>query len=250
MEAKITPLLKEYGLEQKEIKIYSLLVGNIELTAYSIAKETGIHRSTTYDVLDRLMSKGFVNKIEKDNRVYYSALEISEVISKLKDKESILLSLIPEFEKIREKTSSKVRVLESDSGQKQFNFNLFNQIKEGKIDQIYTMGGGPVKHTSSQMFLEQLLKEASKKKFHKKIIYKGIWDEELRDSKFIKLFATFGKNKFLSKISTEVTTVIFSDYLAYLFTINEIPQVIEIQNKLIAEENKAYFEHLWKLAKP
>jgi len=30
---------------------------------------------------------------------------------------------------------------------------------------------------------------------------------------------------------------------------NEIPQVIEIQNKLIAEENKAYFSYLWKIAK-
>lgn len=71
-----------------------------------------------------------MNRIEKNGRVLYSTIEISDVISKLKDKETILLSLIPEFEKLREKTISKVRVLESESGQKQFNFNLFNLIAD------------------------------------------------------------------------------------------------------------------------
>lgn len=39
MEAKITPLLKEYGLSQKEIKTYLTIVGSVELTAYSVAKK-------------------------------------------------------------------------------------------------------------------------------------------------------------------------------------------------------------------
>lgn len=249
MEAKITPLLKEYGLSQKEIKTYLTIVGSVELTAYSLAKKTGIHRSTTYDILDRLMSKGFVNKIEKNGRVLYSTIEISDVISRLKDKESILLSLIPEFEKLREKDISKVRVLESESGQKQFNFNLFNLIKEGKITEIYTIGNDYVKHTSSQLFLERLLREAKGKKLPKKIKYKGIWDERFRNGKLVKLFSGIGEDRFIQNLPTKVTTVIFGDYVAYLFTLNETPQVIEIQNKLIADENKAYFLHLWQLAK-
>ena len=65
----------------------------------------------------------------------------------------------------------------------------------------------------------------------------------------MKLFSGLGEDKFLKELPTLATTVIFGEYLAYLFTMNGTPQVIEIQNKLIAKENKAYFSYLWKIAK-
>ena len=65
----------------------------------------------------------------------------------------------------------------------------------------------------------------------------------------MELFSGLGEDRFLEKLPTLATTVIFGEYLAYLFTMNETPQVIEIQNKLIAEENKTYFSYLWKSAK-
>ena len=72
MNINVALLLKEYGLEDNEIKVYLYLVGKRELTAYNIAKETKIHRSTCYDILDRLISKGFVTQSgEKNKRFYY-----------------------------------------------------------------------------------------------------------------------------------------------------------------------------------
>ena len=260
MKDKITRLLEEYGLDKKEIKIYLLLVEKEELNAYSLAKIAGIHRSTTYAVLERLISKGFINRIQKDEKIFYSAFEITQTITKIKEKESILLSLIPEFEKAREEGISKVRVLESEESQKQFNFNLFNQISKGNIKELYIISAGPSKtisperkhseNLSSEIFLESLLKEIKRKKLHKKIEYKGIWNEKFKESEILKLFFGLGENKFLKKLPTLATTVIFGEYLVYLFTINGVPQVIEIQNKLIAEENKVYFSYLWKQAKP
>lgn len=259
MEDKISMLLEAYGLDKKEIKLYLTLVEKDELNAYILAKKTGIHRSTTYAVIERLILKGFINRIQKGKKTFYSALEIGQIITKIKSKETILLSLIPELEKIREEGVSKVRVLESKESQKQFDFNLFNQIKEETIKEIYIISGGPSgflnmerkpsEDLSSQIFLEGLLKEIKKKKLHKKIIIKGIWNNKFKDSEILKIFLTLGENRFLDKLPTLATTVIFGDTLAYLFTMNETPQVIEIQNKLIAEENKAYFSYLWKQAK-
>ena len=65
----------------------------------------------------------------------------------------------------------------------------------------------------------------------------------------MELFIGLGENRFLKELPTLATAVIFGEYIAYLFTMNGIPQVIEIQNKLIAKENKAYFSYLWGLAK-
>jgi sugar-specific transcriptional regulator TrmB len=247
METNIKTLLESYGLDKKEIIIYLTLVEKGELNAYQIAKHTGIHRSTAYSVLERLLSKGFISEILKESKTFYSPLEISQIISKVKEKETILLSLIPELERLREEGISKVRVLES---QKQFNYNLFDQITKGKIKELYIIDGGSSnpkeEELSSKIFLEKFLKELKK---YKKIEYKGIWNEKFKETKLLKLFSSLGENKFLKNLPTQATTVIFGEYIAYLFTLNGKSQVIEIQNKLIAEENKAYFSYLWKQAK-
>lgn len=259
MDDKISMLLEAYGLDKKEIKIYLLLVRKKELNAYVLAKKAGIPRSSVYNILERLISKGFVNKIQKGKKIFYSALEISYTVAKMKDKESILLSLIPELEGIKEEGISNVRVLESKESQKQFSFNLFNQINKRTIKELYIISGGSSsvlnaknnsqEDLSSRIFLEGLLKDIKRRKLYKNIEYKGIWNEKFRGSKILKFFSTIGENKFLKELPTLATTVIFGEYLAYLFTINGTPQVIEIQNKLISEENKVYFKLLWKIAK-
>jgi len=259
MEDKITNILKEYGLDEKEVKIYASLVERGELNAYTLAKITGIHRSTAYAVIERLSSRGFISKIEKGEKTFYSAIEISKIIAKIKEKESLLLSIIPELEKIRQEGISRVKVFDSKESQKQFNFNLFNQISKGTIKELYILSGGPSSAISekpknqedltSQIFMEGLLKELKKQKSSKKIEYKGIWNEKLKRSKLLNLFSGLGEDRFLKELPTLATMVIFGEYVTYLFTMNGIPQVIEIQNKLIAEENKAYFSYLWKLAR-
>src|SRR3989344_2907427 len=150
MEDKITNILKEYGLDDKEAKTYISLVEKGELNAYALAKITGIHRSTAYAVIERLSSKGFISAIQKGEKTFYSAIEISRIIVKIKEKESLLLSLIPEFENIREEGVSRVRVFESRESQKQFNFNLFNQINKGTIKELYILSGGSSTAISSK----------------------------------------------------------------------------------------------------
>ena len=258
MEDKITNILKEYGLDDKEAKTYISLVEKGELNAYALAKITGIHRSTAYAVIERLSSKGFISTIQKGEKTFYSAIEISKLIVKIKEKESLLLSLIPDFENIREEGVSRVRVFENRESQNQFNFNLFNQINKGRIKELYILSGGPSGFISPEqgdsedltfrITMERLLKELKKQKSIKKIEYKGIWNEHFRGTNLLGLFGGLGENKFLKDLPTKATMVIFGEYIAYLFRLKGIPQVIEIQNKLIAEENKSYFSYLWKIA--
>ena len=83
----------------------------------------------------------------------------------------------------------------------------------------------------------------------RKIDFRRIWNERFKGMKLLKLFTGIGEDRFLKELPTLATTVIFGEYIAYLFTINGTPQVIEIQNKMIAEENKVYFNLIWQLAK-
>ena len=94
MHTSVTGILKECGLNEGEINIYLHLVGKNRLTAYRIAKDIKIHRSTCYDLLNRLEQKGFARVSEEDNKRYYSAGDLNKVLGNIKHDESLLLSLM------------------------------------------------------------------------------------------------------------------------------------------------------------
>lgn len=248
MNNDIYSLLKEFGLKDNEVQIYQTVVSKKELNAYYISKITGIHRSTTYDILDKLIHKGFISKIQKNKKYFFSANPISEIISKIKTKELILLKLIPEIEKIHEKNISNVRVLDNKYSQKQFIFNLFNQLIDGETKELYIISGGPTNGTN-KAGIDILLESLTKTLKHKRNIeYKGIWNSSFKNTKLLNIFDSMGKNRYLQNLPTLATTVIYGEYIAFMFTINEKPQVIEIQNNLIATEQKIYFNYLWEIA--
>jgi len=250
MEQEIVTLLKEYGLKDEEARIYLFLVQNLGLTAYRLAKELKIHRSTCYDLLERLIEKGFVSKTEKKGKMIFYANNLNEVISILKEKEETLVSLIPKIKEIEREEDSKIRLLDSVSSQKEFNIKLLELAKKGKISFFYCMSNGPsqinYEVNSLNILIERLVEEAVKKKIFKPIEYKGIWDNKFRESKFLKIFKKLGKNKFL-ELPTKATTIVFDNYVAFLYT-EESPKVVEIKNKKISDEMKVYFNYMWKIA--
>lgn len=249
MEAELLTLLKEYGLDEREIKVYLHLVGNKKLTAYKIAKDIRIHRSTCYDILDRLMQKGFVSKIERQNKSFYFSNEASKILATIIEKETILNNIMPKLQILENKQATNVKFLENPHAQNEFDVKLLQLLRQNKLTFFYMIGGCPVQSRPGQMLLiERLIKEAKKLKFRKKIDYRGLWDVKFKGSKFGKLFNQLGENKFLKGIPAKTTIIIFDGHVAFLYTI-DTAGLIEIKNPLISEEMMAYFNFLWKLAK-
>ena len=245
MEERIKILLLEYGLDVNEISVFSYLVANKELTAYKLAKELGIHRSTCYDILERLIQKGFISKFNRKQVAYFSANTLNRVLSSLKDKETILTNLMPELQKLEQANENKISLLEGAEGQKQFNFKLFSLAKEHKLSFCYIIGNTHAVTLSSNLFIERLLREFTT--LPKKIIYKGIWDNHFEHDPLLKHYDLLGENKLLSNLPSKVGTLIFDGYVAFLYTTDK-PYCIEIQNALLSHEFKSYFDHLWNIS--
>lgn len=244
----IKKILKNLSLGDREIEIYLYLVGNKQLTAYEIAKGTSIHKSTVYDNLDKLVQKGFVSSLILKGRKVYSVNELSKTMSLIKEKETLLLSLIPAIASIKDRQEIFVELLEGEGGQREFNFMLFDLAKKGELAELYVLGGGSPTAIGTSIYIERLIKEGKKKGFLKKIKYKGIWNERFKQKKIIDMYNLIGKNKFIGRLPSKVTTVISGDYLAFIFTMQK-PFVVRIKNKLLAEEHKYYFNLIWQMAK-
>ena len=249
MEVEISRLLKEYGLNENEIKVYLSLVVNNQPTAYRLAKETKIHRSTCYDILERLVQKGFVSKVERQNKFVYSANEISKILATIRDKETLLNNIMPKLQYLENKQKTNVKFVENPHAQNEFDVKIIELLKQGKISFLYMMGSGPVPERPGQMLLiERILNEVKKLKLQRKLDYKGIWDKKFRGGDYVRLFKNLGENRFLEGVPTLTTTIIFDEHVAFLYT-TDTAGLIEINNSKISKEMKAYFGFMWEQAK-
>ena len=65
--------LEKYGLNEREAKVLVSLYSNRDATSFKISKETGIPKTTVYDILDSLLNKKLVSSWKKNNVTYYFA---------------------------------------------------------------------------------------------------------------------------------------------------------------------------------
>ena len=76
--------LLEIGFTLNESKVYLTLLQNRYLNGYEISKLSNVSRSLVYNVIDRLVAKGFILKSEGQIN-YYCALPYDKVIEKIRN---------------------------------------------------------------------------------------------------------------------------------------------------------------------
>lgn len=102
-------ILKDLGLEDKEIRIYFVLIKDNTLTALQISKKALIDRTTTYDLLEKLMHKGIVSETTINNTKHFSALMPKQLVSHFKEKYSCLEAILPQLNKLSNEKQEVVR---------------------------------------------------------------------------------------------------------------------------------------------
>ena len=241
-------ILREVGLEEKEISIYKDLVRKKQLTAYQIGKNTGINRSTVYDNLNKLVRKGFVSSVTLHGKKIYQVNELNKILSFFKEKETLVQALEPEIKKLKTEKEVNVELFEGVEGQRETLFFLHTLSKSKKVKSLHVIGQGDVSTTGSKLYIKRLIAEWKKLKASKYFEFKCIWDEGFRGKEIVKQFNPGGEDRFLHNFPSNVTTLIISDYIVIGFTIDK-PYIIRIKNKLVADTFEHYFKRLWELAK-
>lgn len=140
--------LVNFGLSEKEAKIYIALLEMEIATVFEVAKHAGINRSSAYVVLEGLKKKGLVG-ISEDKKVRHYIASTPEILlhsatAKAKKHEDIktgIESIIPELKALHKDTKHKpiVKVFEGKEGIiNSFEDTLFS--KEKKIRVVSSVG--------------------------------------------------------------------------------------------------------------
>jgi len=100
-------VLQEYGLTENEINVFltSLKLGKASATR--ISERTKLARSTTYDVLERLKSRGLVSTVILDNTTHYIASNPKVLLHNLDETKSKIRSIMPQLREMSKSISSR-----------------------------------------------------------------------------------------------------------------------------------------------
>ena len=139
-------MLERFGLTATEEKVYIVLLRLGKSPASDIIKKTQLHRTTVYDVLERLIEKGLVSFITANKIKLYSAVNPSKFLDianeenkKAEESYKLANEIIKKlnYSEKESKSQTKVQLFIGLEGQKTIMDDIINTKKDFCI-----LGGG------------------------------------------------------------------------------------------------------------
>jgi len=238
-----TKILSDLGLTPTEIKVYLALLKIGQSTAPKIAVEANVERAVTYHILEKLIRKGIVSYINKENKRFFSASEPEKLGDLLKEKEEALNELIPDLNKLKQ-TSNPELLVEVFSGKDGLK-TILNDFIADKND-YYIIGYTGISPRVLEHWFEHWNKRRIKFGVKRSILIRE------GDKKSPALHSPLTYVRVLSDKSLEKSTnsiVIYGKEKVCLFLPLKDFACIRLTSKEAHKSYKEYFDLLWKNSK-
>lgn len=137
---QIKQTLKACGLDQLEIDIYLYLLVHIEATAYGIAKDLGIPRSSAYDKVRSLEKHGLVSSFRKNNKKHFTPESINTLLNKIdhqREQVNDMLPVLRSYIKDARVHQPRVRLLMGKDGVRAAWEEMLDVYKREELREVY-----------------------------------------------------------------------------------------------------------------
>jgi len=235
-------VLEELGLTENEARVYLTLIETGLTKAGVIVKKTKLHRSTTYEVIRRLVEMGLASYIIKAGKRHFRATDPEKFLEVMTEREDKLKSILPALKARIHKSEIKqtAEIFEGEKGLKSAFEYALRGMKKGSEAYILVAARLP---DSARRFFNSFHNRRAKMGVKANMII----SEMARD--------TIGRDreknpitqvKYLSEqIITNVNFNIYGDRtILYMWT-EKNPIAFLIESKEIADSLKKYFDILW-----
>lgn len=230
-------ILVKIGLTESEAEIYLAVLEKGDCLASTIAKVTGGHRTHIYDTLEKLISKGLVNYVIKENRKYYSTTNPKNLLDSLKEKQEQVEEILPNL--LQKFSSSKGEVkIELYKGKEGLKIILRDLVAEAKT--LYVFGKARFEELLPEFFIKKIVNEMNAKKIKEfMILEKGQTVVKVKNATY----------KHISKKYLLPTgALVYNNKVALVIWKKPI-YIILIEDEEIAQSYLQHFKLLWKIAK-
>ncbi len=238
-------ILQNIGLTGNEAEIYLALLESGPTLVSGIVRKTKINRTNIYDRLERLIQKGLVSYVVKNNRKHFCAAEPGRVLRYLEEKErkihedkKAVLQLLPELEKLKPFAQEEdVEVYEGREGLK----TILEEIVSSRQD-ILTYGSKGNFSRILKFYFKHYLKKLEKTGITMNVIFSHAGHKESFGGHWVKV------RYIPAKYKTPTETTIFGDKVV-IFLLTRQPRAIVISSPAIASSYKKYFRLLWRISR-
>lgn len=232
-------ILEEFGLNEKESKIYFTLLREKSCTASGLAGLININRTTAYLELDNLLRLGLVSYVIKDSKRYYQAAHPEKLLEILDTKKAKIESILPMLKGLHKSPQPfKIETYEGRQGIKTFYQDILNTAAEVLV---FGATGKAV----------EILK-FSYPHFLKKFMNANIKERALANMQAKKIMEAHPKShiqvKYLpKKYKADVTTVLYHNKVAIQSLQEDNLYVVMITDELLYKSYRNYFEFMWDM---
>jgi len=234
----VKKILIELGLTESEVRVYLALLEQGPSLAGRISRKTGIHRRNVYDITDRLIKKGFIGYIVKNNRRLFEAANPEKFADFLKEKELELKEGLPFLKGLYEKTKEKEET-NFYKGKDGLKTVFEDQILGNKKGEVLILGAS---HSAFEI-LPFYFKWYDKDRVKKRINVRMIASENLGRK------IPLSEIRYISKkYANPLAINIYKNKVAIILWKKE-PIAIVINEKEVADSYRKYFELMWKIAR-
>lgn len=246
METKeVEETLNEIGLATEEIIVYLALLRTGSSLASKAAEETRINRSHVYQLLEKLITKGFVSYVIRENRKYFSAVNPEKIVEIIREREHKLKNILPALLGLAsvERDKPIVEIFEGKEGIK----TILNDILKVKREWLAFGSSGKGQEILS-FYAEHWENEREKLKIN----LRGILDNSESGIKRGKELARRKHTQIRhihEQYSSPSSTWIYGERMAFVIWSKEHSFAIRIISREIADNFRKHFEVLWKNAK-
>lgn len=228
--------LEKAGLTQNEAKIYYFLLKEKHSTVTEIAKRTGIHRRSAYDVLMRLSDKALVSYIQDEGTKKYFPSNPSKINEFMEEKKKAFTEALPSLKELFAQKSEK-KSTEFFAGKKGIRSILDDQLNQK--NEILILGASTRASEIVREYFPRYNLIREKNSIPMRIIYSGN-----KHQKTEKLH--LAKTKAMPEnTGGDVAINIYGDNVAMIMWNFDSPFAILIKQKEVADSFRDYFNFIW-----
>ncbi len=242
-------ILQDMGFTEGESKVYLALLELGESKVGPLIQSSGISRSKVYDIVERLMAKNIVSKVEKKNVMIFQSLPPESIIRIIRQKEEELQQdekklreILPQLNSLQPKQKLNVVVYE---GYKGFTAMIDRTVAELTSKDVYDAMGISQTTKGMSLYAKRIYDAQKNKKFKARSIFdeNGVFKASERKNQRHDM-------KILPKgWNTPALFTIYGDTVGIHVGKDDSIMSIIIKNDDVAQSFKVSFEAMWKISK-
>lgn len=160
--------LQQYGLSEKEAKVYLATLELGSAPASSIARHCKENRGTVYSIIKELQKQGIAQELKRKEISYFSVVSPDVLLKNLEEKQSAFQQTLPEMLALMNKIGDKPKIsyYEWVSGIK----NIYNDLLNADTDVLSFLSDDDIAPELQKFLNTEFVKKRQKAGIHASVI--------------------------------------------------------------------------------